>query len=115
MRDVKVSLVGYGIVGHGVVDVLNRKKKALQEMGLNLKLISITDHTGTVLSPEGVNAERILCERTLANVANSSMKGKEAISAVDSDLVIEVTPTNIVHGQPGLGHMEAALSSGNTL
>jgi len=27
-------------------------------------------------------------------------------------LVIEVTPTNIVHGQPGLGHMEAALSSG---
>jgi len=40
------------------------------------------------------------------------MKGKEAISAIDSDLVIEVTPTNIVHGQPGLGHMEAALSSG---
>ena len=33
MRDVKVSLVGYGIVGHGVVDVQNRKKKTLREMG----------------------------------------------------------------------------------
>ena len=33
MRDIKVSLVGYGIVGHGVVDVLNRKKKMLRDMG----------------------------------------------------------------------------------
>ena len=50
MRDVKVSLVGYGVVGHGVVDVLNRKKKMLREMGLSLKLISVSDHTGTVLA-----------------------------------------------------------------
>ena len=53
MRDVKISLVGYGIVGHGVVEVLNRKKKMLREMGLNLKLISVTDHTGTVVSEGG--------------------------------------------------------------
>ena len=112
MRDVKISLVGYGIVGHGVVEVLNRKKKMLREMGLNLKLISVTDHTGTVVSEDGIDAEKILGERTLQNVATTSMKGKEAISAIDSDLVIEVTPTNIVHGQPGLGHMEVALSGG---
>ena len=91
MRDIKVSLVGYGIVGHGVVDVLNRKKKLLREMGLNLKLISVTDHTGTVLAEDGVDADKILGERTLENIATSSMKGKEAISAIDSDLVIEVT------------------------
>ena len=112
MRDVKVSLVGYGIVGHGVVDVLSRKKAMLRDMGLNLRLVSVTDHTGTVLSEDGVDANKILGERTLENVATSGMKGKEAISAIDSELVIEVTPTNIVHGQPGLGHMEAALSSG---
>jgi homoserine dehydrogenase len=112
MMDVRVSLVGYGIVGHGVVDVLNRKKSALLDIGLNLKLISITDHTGTIMNEDGVDAERVLPERTLQNVATSSMKGREAIDAIESDLVIEVTPTNIVHGQPGLGHMEAALSGG---
>lgn len=112
MRDIKVSLVGYGIVGHGVVDVLTRKREILRDMGLNLMLVSVTDHTGTVLSEDGVDANKILGERTLANVATSSMKGKEAINAIDSDLMIEVTPTNIVHGQPGLGHMEAALASG---
>jgi homoserine dehydrogenase len=112
MMDVRVSLVGYGIVGHGVVDVLNRKKSALLDLGLNLRLISITDHTGTIMNEDGVDAERVLPERTLQNVATSSMKGKEAIDAIESDLVIEVTPTNIVHGQPGLGHMEAALLGG---
>lgn len=112
MREVKASLVGYGIVGHGVVDVLNRKKRLLQEMGLDLKLISVTDHTGTIINEEGVDPDKILGEKTLQNVATSGMKGKEAIGAIDSELVIEVTPTNIVHGQPGLGHMEAALSGG---
>jgi len=112
MREVKASLVGYGIVGHGVVDVLHRKESLLKEMGLDLKLISVSDHTGTIIDEDGVDAEKILGERTLENVATSNMKGKEAIGAIDSDLVIEVTPTNIVHGQPGLGHMEAALSSG---
>jgi homoserine dehydrogenase len=112
MRDVRVSLVGYGIVGHGVVDVLDRKKSALLDMGLNLRLISITDHTGTIMNEEGVDAKKVIPERTLQNVATSSMKGKDAIDAIESDLVIEVTPTNIVHGQPGLGHMEAALAGG---
>jgi homoserine dehydrogenase len=112
MRVVKISLVGYGVVGHGVVDVLTRKRKAMKELGLDLKLISVTDHTGTILSEDGIDAQKILGEKTLANVATSSMKGKEAIDAINSDLVIEVTPTNIVHGQPGLGHMEAALSGG---
>jgi len=93
MRDVKVSLVGYGIVGHGVVDALSRKKAMLRDMGLNLKLVSVTDHTGTVLAEDGVDANKILGERTLENVATSGMKGKEAISAIDSELVIEVTPT----------------------
>ena len=99
MRDVKVSLVGYGIVGHGVIDVLNKKKKMMRDMGLNLKLISVTDHTGTVLAEDGVDPTKIMGEKTLANVATSSVEGKEAIAAIDSDLVVEVTPTNIVHGQ----------------
>jgi len=55
MRDVRVSLVGFGVVGHGVVDVLSRKKKLLRDMGLNLKLVSVTDHTGTVLAEDGVD------------------------------------------------------------
>jgi len=112
MREVKISLVGYGVVGHGVVEVVGRKRKLMRDLGLDLKIVSITDHTGTVISPDGIAPEKVLGEKTLQNVKNSEASSKEIIRSVNSDLVVEVTPTNIVHGQPGLGHMEVALSCG---
>ncbi|HOT07634.1 MAG: homoserine dehydrogenase [Methanosaeta sp. PtaB.Bin039] len=115
MREVKISLVGYGVVGHGVVEVLDRKRKALRDMGLDLKLVSVTDHTGSVVADDGVEGQKILGERTLQQVSNCEISSKEIIRSVESDLVVEVTPTNIVHGQPGLGHMEEALSQGKHL
>ncbi|NYT02230.1 MAG: homoserine dehydrogenase [Methanosarcinales archaeon] len=112
MREVKISLVGYGVVGHGVVEVVGRKRKLMRDLGLDLKIVSITDHTGTVISPDGIAPEKVIGEKTLQNVKNSDASSKDIIRSVNSDLVVEVTPTNIVHGQPGLGHMEEALSCG---
>jgi homoserine dehydrogenase len=112
MRTVKISLVGFGVVGHGFVEVVRRKRTMLRNLGLDLKIVSVTDHTGTIHSEEGVSPEKIQEVRTLEQIANSDMKGLEAIKAISSDLVVEVTPTNIVHGQPGLGHIEEALGQG---
>lgn len=115
MKDIKASLVGFGVVGHGILEVIKRKQPILRDLGLDLKVVSISDHTGSIMNEAGVDADCVLKDKTLEKVATSSMKGQEAIKAVDSDLVIEVTPTNVVHGQPGLGHMESALSSGKNL
>ena len=115
MKEIKASLVGFGVVGHGVMEVVKRKRSVLRDMGLDLKVVSISDHTGSIMNEAGVDADYVLKDKTLENIATSSMKGQEAIKAIDSDLVIEVTPTNVVHGQPGLGHMEAALGSGKNL
>ncbi|MBN1324394.1 MAG: homoserine dehydrogenase [Methanotrichaceae archaeon] len=112
MTEVRISLVGYGVVGHGVVEVLERKRQLMGEIGLDLTLVSVTDHTGTYLAPDGVVAKDILDHRTLEGVANSDMAAREVFGSIDCDLVVEVTPTNIVHGQPGLGHMVDALSMG---
>lgn len=112
MRTVKISLVGYGVVGHGVVEVIRRKRNMLKDLGLDLRIVSVTDHTGTIYSDDGISLDKILKEKTLEQIATSGMLGKEAIKAITSDLVVEVTPTNIVHGQPGLGHIEEALSLG---
>lgn len=112
MREVRISLIGYGVVGHGVVDVISRKRKMLRELGLDLKIVSITDHTGTLVEEDGISGEKVIGHRTLQEIANSEMSAKETIRSVNSELVVEVTPTNIVHGQPGLGHMEEALTNG---
>lgn len=112
MREVRISLVGFGIVGHGVLEVVRRKRELLRNMGLDLRVVSVTDIKGTLFDGDGIDPSRLHGAKTLEGIANLGIIGKEAIQEIDSDLVVEVTPTNIVHGQPGLGHMEAALASG---
>ncbi len=110
MKEVKISLVGFGIVGHGFLEVVRRKREMLKAMGLDLNVVSITDITGTVYDQSGIDFEKIQGARTLEGLANMEATGQAAIEEIESDLVVEVTPTNIDHGQPGLGHIEAALS-----
>ncbi|HII06524.1 MAG TPA: homoserine dehydrogenase [Methanotrichaceae archaeon] len=112
MREVRISLVGFGIVGHGVLEVVRRKRELLKKTGLDLKVVSVTDINGTLYDQNGIDPQMLHGARTLEGIANMDIIGKEAIQEVDSDLVVEVTPTNIVHGQPGLGHIEEALSQG---
>ncbi|MHC1631987.1 MAG: homoserine dehydrogenase [Methanotrichaceae archaeon] len=114
MKTVKISLVGFGIVGHGVLEVIHRKEKMLREMGLDLRVVSVTDHTGTFHDDKGIDIPNVQKVKILkeGGFANSEMTNLEVIQEINSDLVVEVTPTNIVHGQPGLGHIEAALSQG---
>ncbi len=112
MKEVKISLVGFGIVGHGFLEVVRRKKEMLKAMGLDINVVSVTDITGTVYDQSGIDFEKIQGARTLEGLANMEATGQAAIEEIESDLVVEVTPTNIDHGQPGLGHIEAALSQG---
>ncbi len=116
MKEIRISQVGCGIVGHGFLEVVRRKRDMLRDLGLDLKIVSVTDHTGTIYEKNGVDPKKVLGVKTLAEgVANSDMKGLEAIEEIESDLVVEVTPTNIDHGQPGLGHMEMALTQGKNV
>jgi homoserine dehydrogenase len=114
MKEVKIALVGFGIVGHGVLEVIRKRRSLFREKGLDLNIISVTDHTGTIYDENGVDIERVQKAKILKadGVANSDMKGLEAIQEIESDLLVEVTPTNIDHGQPGLSHIETALSQG---
>ncbi|HPE63962.1 MAG TPA: homoserine dehydrogenase [Methanothrix sp.] len=112
MREVRISLVGFGIVGHGVLEVVRRKREQLRRMGLDLKVVSVTDIKGTLFDAGGIDPQRLHGAKTMEGIANLEIIGKEAIREIDSDLVVEVTPTNIVHGQPGLGHIEEALNLG---
>jgi len=112
MNEVRISLVGFGIVGHGFMEVIRRKRDVLRNQGLDLNLVSVTDITGTLYDQDGVDLDRLRDARTLDGIANMEAIGQAAIEEIESDLVVEVTPTNIDHGQPGLGHIETALSQG---
>jgi homoserine dehydrogenase len=107
----KVQIVGFGNIGKGLAEVIISKRKVLREKhGLDLKVVSVSDITGTVFSDNGLDLEKILnTVKKKGNVIGCPgarpITGIEAIEEIDSDVVIEATPTNIKTGEPGLSHM----------
>jgi homoserine dehydrogenase len=45
-------------------------------------------------------------------ISNSDLNAIDVITRVDHDITVEVTPTNIIDGEPGLMHIREALKSG---
>ncbi len=114
----RINLVGFGVVGKGFAETLLRKKDWLKKRhGFNPKVVSISDVTGTLVNQNGVDLAKALetvqsTGRVIDCEGAVDMKGLEAIESVEADLVVEVTPTNIKTGEPGLSHMFAAMDSG---
>jgi homoserine dehydrogenase len=66
--------------------------------GLDLQqLLTLTEHGDPLTGHPG--------SRSLSDVA-------DAIASVSADVLVELTPTNLETGQPGLGHVRQALAAG---
>jgi len=40
MKDIKISIIGFGDVGQGVAKVLSQKQQTLEKLGVNIKEIA---------------------------------------------------------------------------
>ena len=101
----KIALIGLGSVGRGVAEMIAKKKP-----GITI--------TGIADSKSGcMNAGGIDIPATLAKKKETGMCGDTAISALDIirkadyDVLVEVSPTNAITGEPSLGYIRAALAA----
>ncbi|RMF91622.1 MAG: homoserine dehydrogenase [Methanobacteriota archaeon] len=114
----RINLIGFGVIGKGFARALVRKRTWLREKyGFQPEVVSISDVTGTVVSEGGLDLEKTLSSvertgRVIDCPGAEEMTGLEAIREVDADLVVEVTPTNVDTGEPGLSHMLTAMEAG---
>lgn len=111
----KVQLVGFGNIGQGFAKVLLRKRGALKKAyGLDIKVVSISDISGTVSDEKGVNLKKSLdamskSGKLINHPDATKMSSIEAIQKINADVVIEATVSNIKTGEPGLSHMLKAM------
>ena len=111
----RVQLIGFGNIGQGLAKVLLRKRKGLkQRHGLDIKVVSISDVTGTVADEKGVDLKKALgvmskSGRLIDHPGATKISGLEAIEEIDADVVVEATVSNIKTGEPGLSHMLRAM------
>lgn len=116
----KIVIIGFGVVGKALAKILmNKKEELIKSYGIHPKVVAIVDRGGALINPEGLDLNLAFKADeyggTVASDKNYGFKGMKAVNVIDeveSDVIIELTPTNIKDGQPGLTHIEAALKKG---
>jgi homoserine dehydrogenase len=120
MKRIPFVLIGVGNVGRGLLDILIAKAERLRrQYGFELALVGCADSAGIALDPAGLDPAHILAlKQASGSVADIPAVGQRGIAAVDlvhlanAELLVEASPVNLQHGQPGLGCIEAALVRG---
>jgi homoserine dehydrogenase len=118
----RLALVGFGVVGHGLVELLRDKRAALRDRyGFDFEVVAVTDlRLGSAYDPDGLDLD-LLLEATEERALDAYPRGGHGMDAVatirdtTSTLVVEATFTNIETGEPAHTHFTAALEAGKHL
>lgn len=95
----KLSIIGFGAVGQGVATLVQKLPQ--------VKVVAVADSKGVSLMPD---LDDVLARKRAGQpIANSDLTALDVIRTIDHDIVVEVTPTNVIHGEPGLTHVREAL------
>lgn len=112
-----IVIIGLGVVGTGLAEILHSKKEFLRETyGFEYKVLGICDLIkGSIYDENGLDLGKVLklnkekgkLEEYPAR--NKGLSSIEMITRSEVDIVAEATPTNVKTGEPGLKHFRAAL------
>jgi homoserine dehydrogenase len=99
----KVALLGLGSVGRGVAGVIARKD-------LGITITGIADSKSGCMDTDGLDIANLLLNKSRSGLCGDrEISAADVVKKADYDALIEVTPTNALTGEPGIGHIKAAL------
>ena len=116
----KIALIGFGVVGQGLVENLFAARHRISEQaGTTFSIVAVSDFVrGSVYDPDGLDAEELLAaardNRSLEE-CRAVERGWDSLTTIakcGAETVVEVTFTDVKTGEPAISHCRAALSSG---
>ena len=109
MEKIRIALIGYGNVGQAFARMLERKKEYIEERFGKTPVISaiVTGRRGGLICPDGVDTSSITDD-----MFNKSLDALSVIKTGEYDIMAELTPINIMTGQPATDHIRCALELG---
>jgi homoserine dehydrogenase len=121
----KLALIGFGVVGQGLAQILHDKQETLrQNHGFEARIVAVsTLSKGSLFHPEGLDIPKLLAAVKSGNLAHyPDLPGLERdwdnlkiIRESNADTVVEVSYTILTTGQPAIDHCRAAIESGKHL
>jgi len=102
----KVAILGMGSVGKGLLRVIC-------ERDLGLAVTAVADSRSALMDRDGISIEEVLeAKRMHGSCGDTSLTAMDVVTKGTYDVLVEVTPTNALTGEPGLSHILAALARG---
>jgi len=113
MKDIRIIIVGFGIIGRGVAETLVWKRQFFRSrLGVNVVVSAVCEVSGCLVPPGGVDLEKALSTPLPKIEGWKDAKTKDVIRETEADVVVELTPGNIQSGEPGLSHILGSLAAG---
>jgi len=119
----KILLIGFGIVGQGLAQILEDKAEALRShQQIEIKIVGVATRShGLLYHPDGLQIAQLLHAAQAGSLAHYPAHPgliqdwpdvETLIREAEADILVEVSPSNLNDAQPALRYCEAALQSG---
>ena len=117
MKTVKIGMIGFGNVGHGFIRALSEKKDFFRkEYNLQFLITAVTDiRYGTIYDPNGLSLEKLADSKDFSAAEPELFRDWNTIQMIrnaESDVIIELSFTDLKTGEPAVLHCQEALLSG---
>ncbi|MHA1967671.1 MAG: homoserine dehydrogenase [Candidatus Hodarchaeales archaeon] len=119
MVQLKIAFIGFGVVGQGLAEILVEQKEELKEKyGFEYQIVAVSDTIkGAVYDEKGLDVENLLniVKRTgKIDDYPGGIRGWDSLKTIEetnSNLIVEVSWTDITTGEPAISHVKAAIES----
>lgn len=117
----RIILIGFGVVGQNFVKLLLSRNEDLYALyGMKPRIVAVVDSKGSVISTSAINLQKLLnIKKTKGTVAKYENGGKknveDIIESVDAEVVVELGPTNLKTGEPGMSNIVTAIKNGKNV
>jgi homoserine dehydrogenase len=110
----RLIICGMGVVGQSFIKLLiNSSDSLYKKYGIRPRVVACIDSNGMAFSQTGLDLEKLLSVkekfRTVAKYSDEKPKFENYIENIDAEVFLELTPTNLISGEPGLSNIIAAL------
>ncbi len=119
MNECKIIIMGFGSVGQGIAQSIALKKAMIKEKyDVELKVVAAADSSSSAINQDGLDEMLLIhsknSEGNLTAYPNdgTNISGLDVLDAVEYDLLMEATPTNISTAEPALSLTYKAFDQG---
>lgn len=119
VKTIDTFLVGLGNVNRNFLRILEMKSERLAaDYGLVFRIVAVADSSGVAVNPDGFDPVATRQAKEAGKAVRELSGYQPGLSPADFaatgqyDLVLEASPVNLEHGEPGLGVVRAALQRG---